>query len=113
MKNNNRRNFLKSIGTIGLGATLVAPISALADNAKNENADNAYAKDEVVKVNILQTTDIHCQVHPHDELFWENNQSVFRKTGGYAQITTLLNQLKKNLEIENLERKRLESLEKK
>jgi sulfur-oxidizing protein SoxB len=95
MKNNNRRNFLKSLGTIGLGATLVAPISALADNAKNENADNAYAKDEVVKVNILQTTDIHCQVHPHDELFWENNQSVFRKTGGYAQITTLLNQLKK------------------
>jgi 2',3'-cyclic-nucleotide 2'-phosphodiesterase (5'-nucleotidase family) len=95
MKNNNRRNFLKSLGTIGLGATLVSPISALADNAKNENADNAYAKDEVVKVNILQTTDIHCQVHPHDELFWENNQSVFRKTGGYAQITTLLNQLKK------------------
>lgn len=95
MKNNNRRNFLKSLGTIGLGATLVAPISALADNAKNENVENAYAKDEVVKVNILQTTDIHCQVHPHDELFWENNQSVFRKTGGYAQITTLLNQLKK------------------
>jgi 2',3'-cyclic-nucleotide 2'-phosphodiesterase (5'-nucleotidase family) len=95
MKNNNRRNFLKSLGTIGLGATLVAPISALADNAKNENVENAYAKDEVIKVNILQTTDIHCQVHPHDELFWENNQSVFRKTGGYAQITTLLNQLKK------------------
>jgi 2',3'-cyclic-nucleotide 2'-phosphodiesterase (5'-nucleotidase family) len=95
MKNNNRRNFLKSLGTIGLGATLVAPISVLADNAKNENVENAYAKDEVIKVNILQTTDIHCQVHPHDELFWENNQSVFRKTGGYAQITTLLNQLKR------------------
>jgi 2',3'-cyclic-nucleotide 2'-phosphodiesterase (5'-nucleotidase family) len=95
MKNNNRRNFLKSLGTIGLGATVIAPISVLADNAKNENVDNAYAKDEVIKVNILQTTDIHCQVHPHDELFWENNQSVFRKTGGYAQITTLLNQLKK------------------
>ena len=95
MKNNNRRNFLKSLGTIGLGATVIAPISVLADNAKNENVENAYAKDEVIKVNILQTTDIHCQVHPHDELFWENNQSVFRKTGGYAQITTLLNQLKK------------------
>jgi 2',3'-cyclic-nucleotide 2'-phosphodiesterase (5'-nucleotidase family) len=95
MKNNNRRNFLKSLGTIGLGATVIAPISVLADNAKNETVENAYAKDEVIKVNILQTTDIHCQVHPHDELFWENNQSVFRKTGGYAQITTLLNQLKK------------------
>jgi len=95
MKNNNRRNFLKSLGTIGFGATVIAPISVLADNAKNENVENAYAKDEVIKVNILQTTDIHCQVHPHDELFWENNQSVFRKTGGYAQITTLLNQLKK------------------
>ncbi len=95
MKNNNRRNFLKSLGTIGLGATVIAPISAFADNTKNENVDKTYSKDEVVKVNILQTTDIHCQVHPHDELFWENNQSVFRTTGGYPQITTLLNQLRK------------------
>jgi 2',3'-cyclic-nucleotide 2'-phosphodiesterase (5'-nucleotidase family) len=33
---------------------------------------------------------VHCQVHPHDELFWENNQAVFRKTGGYAHLATYL-----------------------
>jgi S-sulfosulfanyl-L-cysteine sulfohydrolase len=29
-------------------------------------------------------------VHPHDELFWENNKTVFRKTGGYAHLATYL-----------------------
>jgi S-sulfosulfanyl-L-cysteine sulfohydrolase len=95
MKNNNRRNFLKSLGTIGLGASVIAPMSVLAETDHKESMNDTYAKDEVIKLNILQTTDIHCQVHPHDELFWENNQSVFRKTGGYPQLTTLLNQLRK------------------
>ena len=31
---------------------------------------------------------------PHDELFWESEQAVFRKTGGYAQLQTFLKQLK-------------------
>ncbi len=39
-------------------------------------------------VTLLQTTDVHCQLHPHDELFWENEKAVFRKTGGYAHLGT-------------------------
>lgn len=31
---------------------------------------------------------MHCQLHPHDELFWEKGKSVFRKTGGYANLAT-------------------------
>jgi 2',3'-cyclic-nucleotide 2'-phosphodiesterase (5'-nucleotidase family) len=46
-------------------------------------------------LSILQTTDVHCQVHPHDELFWENDQAVFRKTGGYAHLATYLRKEKK------------------
>ncbi|HQS51717.1 MAG TPA: 5'-nucleotidase C-terminal domain-containing protein, partial [Daejeonella sp.] len=38
---------------------------------------------------------VHCQVHPHDELFWENDQAVFRKTGGYAHLATYLRKEKK------------------
>jgi 2',3'-cyclic-nucleotide 2'-phosphodiesterase (5'-nucleotidase family) len=38
---------------------------------------------------------VHCQIHPHDELFWEDNKAVFRKTGGYAYMATMLNDLKK------------------
>ncbi|MFC3809928.1 bifunctional metallophosphatase/5'-nucleotidase [Lacihabitans lacunae] len=44
---------------------------------------------------LLQTTDIHCQIHPHDELFWENEQITFRKTGGYPQIATYIKKEKK------------------
>ena len=40
-------------------------------------------------ITILQTTDVHCQVYPHDELFWEHEQIVFRRTGGYANLATL------------------------
>jgi 2',3'-cyclic-nucleotide 2'-phosphodiesterase (5'-nucleotidase family) len=38
---------------------------------------------------------VHCQIYPHDEFFWENGKSVFRKTGGYAYISSLLKKLKK------------------
>lgn len=46
-------------------------------------------------ITLLQTTDVHCQVHPHDELFWENDRAVFRRTGGYAHIATLFEQVRK------------------
>jgi len=47
------------------------------------------------KITFLQTTDVHCQLHAHDELFWENKQITFRNAGGYAHLVTLLNVLKK------------------
>ena len=60
---------------------------------KNKSA----ADDKPFTICILQTTDVHCQVHPHDELFWENEKVVFRKTGGYAHLATYLqNERKKN-----------------
>lgn len=46
-------------------------------------------------VTLLQTTDVHCQLHPHDELFWENEQMVFRKAGGYAHVAELFNRIRK------------------
>lgn len=46
-------------------------------------------------ITLLQTTDVHCQIHPHDEMFWENNQPVFRKTGGYAHLATMINKIRK------------------
>lgn len=50
------------------------------------------------KLTILQTTDIHCQLHPHDELFWEDGQAVFRQCGGYPQLATRLKQIKEQSE---------------
>ncbi len=85
----NRRHFIKQITSLAAGAGLVttAPVVATAQKlqpVKKADIDN----DKPFAISILQTTDVHCQVHPHDELFWENNQPVFRKTGGYAQLAT-------------------------
>lgn len=92
---NSRRKFIKSLGKLGFGASILTTTpSALTahtfddDNNTERKASNNNAKPIVL--NILQTTDVHCQVHPHDELFWENNQAVFRKTGGYAHLATYL-----------------------
>ncbi len=94
---NNRRDFIKKIGTLG-GAGLLAssPIIAMADAKENSTPDyKTPAGDKPFTISILQTTDVHCQVHPHDELFWENEQTVFRKTGGYAHLATYLQKERK------------------
>ena len=98
----NRRNFIKSIGSLGIGATLVSPLSVLASdtNTESNEIENDEAKgnkpsSKSTTISILQTTDVHCQIHPHDELFWENEKAVFRKTGGYAFMSAMLKDLKK------------------
>ncbi|MFN7116035.1 MAG: bifunctional metallophosphatase/5'-nucleotidase [Saprospiraceae bacterium] len=89
-----RRRFLQKLGTLSASAGLVgaSPIIAAAETA---NGEEDFQTDKPIKINILQTTDVHCQVHPHDELFWENGQAVFRKTGGYAQLATYLKKERK------------------
>jgi S-sulfosulfanyl-L-cysteine sulfohydrolase len=96
-----RRKFLKSVGTLGLGAAVLPAITYAGGLDANgnpiESEESSKPKDpsKPQKITILQTTDIHCQIHPHDELFWENDQAVFRKAGGYAYIATMLKDLKK------------------
>ncbi len=94
--NSSRRNFLRFSTLSGLGLSL-NPLSAFASNtaAKTGKAFEADALPEGQQlVTILQTTDVHCQLYPHDELFWENEQIVFRRTGGYANLATLFKEIK-------------------
>jgi S-sulfosulfanyl-L-cysteine sulfohydrolase len=94
MQSNHRRKFLKSLSTLGAAATIIEPVKTFTN--KNFEIDNTFLSSEnKITVNILQTTDVHCQIHPHDELFWENDKAIFRKTGGYAYISAYLNQLRK------------------
>ena len=82
-----RRLFIKQITSLAAGAGLVTSAPVVATVQKLPSGKNVdIAADKPLTISILQTTDVHCQVHPHDELFWENNQPVFRKTGGYAQL---------------------------
>ena len=89
--NDNRRNFLRKLTAISSGSFISQlPIETFAGPVANRDSPG-----EPFTISILQTTDVHCQVHPHDELFWENDQAVFRKTGGYAHIATYLQQFRK------------------
>ncbi len=84
-----RRLFIKQITSLVAGAGLVKTAPVVATVQRQHSGKEAdIADDKPFTISILQTTDVHCQVHPHDELFWENNQPVFRKTGGYAQLAT-------------------------
>ncbi|RDB02551.1 bifunctional metallophosphatase/5'-nucleotidase [Runella aurantiaca] len=86
-----RRKFLQSglfTGAI-LGST--PPLLASEENTNSEKSNHAKSG----TITFLQTTDVHCQLHPHDELFWENNQLTFRKAGGYAHLATALDVLRK------------------
>lgn len=93
----NRRKFIQSIGlAAGAGLVSVHPIGALAAASEQLPVSGLSEEDDKpFTISILQTTDVHCQVHPHDELFWENDEKVYRKTGGYAHLATYLKQFRK------------------
>lgn len=104
MKNkttNPRRSFIKKMGVLGLGSIFTPSLlansnqeSSLTNDGQALMSSSKIDKGKIT-LQLLQTTDVHCQIHPHDELFWENEQAVFRKTGGYAELQTFLKQLKK------------------
>lgn len=81
-----RRKFITQIGALGAGTGLISlsPVMAATTIEKKKTNPSSFT------VTILQTTDVHCQIHAHDELFWENDQAVFRKTGGYSHLKTFL-----------------------
>ena len=100
MMHSNRRKFLRNSLLAGLGTGL-APIADVysADTPQNEAETDLNTTDLAPQsgtLTLLQTTDVHCQIHPHDELFWENNKAVFRKTAGYAHLATLFDKVRKS-----------------
>jgi len=95
MENNKRRDFIKSLGLLGIGSVITSPIRTIAGITEQDpSSKNDLTARKSTTISILQTTDVHCQIHAHDELFWENNKAVFRKTGGYANMAAMLNNLK-------------------
>ncbi|MDX5340846.1 MAG: bifunctional metallophosphatase/5'-nucleotidase [Cyclobacteriaceae bacterium] len=87
-----RRKFLAQLGALGASTSLAGVSQASTVSQKPKSNPNSFT------VSILQTTDVHCQIHAHDELFWENEKSVFRKTGGYSHLKTFLDQERAKLE---------------
>lgn len=95
---NSRRKFLRNSFLASLGAGFAPNVlSAKTDTptAYGSEATNSGTETNSGTLTLLQTTDVHCQIHPHDELFWEDNHMVFRKTAGYAHLATLFNEVRK------------------
>lgn len=93
---NNRRKFIQQISALGgVGLVSATGINEVAAAVGNQENNDFVEAEGTTTLTILQTTDVHCQVHPHDELFWENGKSVFRKTGGYAHLASYLAKEKK------------------
>ena len=95
----NRRKFIKQVGTLSAGVGLLStmPLNSESKELIETGDDLIPEEKKPFTITIYQTTDIHCQIHPHDELFWENDKPVYRKTGGYAQLSTYFkNERKKN-----------------
>ena len=94
----NRRKFLRNTLLTGLGASL-SPMAVSAKPPALKEQHTGEGSDPLEPLTgtltLLQTTDVHCQIHPHDELFWENEQAVFRQTAGYAQLATLFDKMRK------------------
>ena len=63
---NNRRNFIKKLSAFSASAALIsaAPMVAAAEKFSNDDEIDEAGKSFVIS--ILQTTDVHCQIHPHD-----------------------------------------------
>jgi sulfur-oxidizing protein SoxB len=86
---------MKIINRKTLSTVSILGILLLSVACKTEKSD-AMAKDATLKdtlsITILQTADIHGQLDPHPELFWEDKEIVFKERGGLANIKTLFDQ---------------------
>ncbi len=89
-----RRDFLRKSAALGLGAAMISlrPLHAKAqENDLNGSDRKDDATDGVTRISILYTSDIHAQLHTHDEFFWEDNKPVYKKRGGLAVLKTMIN----------------------
>lgn len=87
-----RRSFIAKLGALSAGTSLISFAPGCAGDPKNQTAEFDDIIKENFKLTIFQTTDVHCQIHPHDELYWENGESIFKKAGGYANLHTFIQQ---------------------
>ena len=96
MNQNNRRNFIKNAAVLGFGVpATMGPVSAAF--ASSDSASSAQAGSQQQAPNqfsLFITTDLHAQLHTHDEFFWENEKPVYKKRGGLAVLKTMIDSLR-------------------
>ncbi|WP_299392176.1 bifunctional metallophosphatase/5'-nucleotidase [uncultured Gelidibacter sp.] len=86
---------MKAIKKTLVKAVVLISILMISVACKTEASTPVNSKEntkDTLSITILQTADIHGQLDPHPELFWENEEVVFKNRGGLANIKTLFDQ---------------------
>ena len=97
--NADRRNFIKNAAVLGFGVpaslTTISKVHANTNNSMDQATDSNEASTQAEnEFSIFITTDLHAQIHTHDEFFWENGKAVYKKRGGIAVLKTMVDQLR-------------------
>ena len=90
---NSRRDFLKKSTFAGIGIPLAGVATAMA--CTSDESKIVPAIENPNHFTLLITSDIHAQLHTHDEFFWENGKAVYKKRGGLAVLKTMINHFRK------------------
>lgn len=71
-----------------LGLTVLASVSACSPSAKSTAIDGERAVPEAagVDITLLYVADLHAQLSPHPELFWESGEDRLEVAGGFARV---------------------------
>ena len=87
-----RRDFLKRSALLGMAAGLAPLQSAISAPVVNTDPEPLSPSLPLGngKVTLLYTSDIHAQLHTHDEFFWENGKAVYKRRGGLAVLKTMV-----------------------
>ncbi len=95
---NSRRDFFKNASLITAGAfmppSLANAVSGDSYHNKEIFSNKAVQNGKAQVFTLLHTSDIHAQLHTHDEFFFENGKPVYKKRGGFAVLKTMLQKLK-------------------
>jgi 2',3'-cyclic-nucleotide 2'-phosphodiesterase (5'-nucleotidase family) len=92
VKASSRRDFLKRSALLGMAAGLAPIHQAISAPAVNSIPEPSAPLLPLGngKVTLLYTSDIHAQLHTHDEFFWEDGKAVYKKRGGLAVLKTMV-----------------------
>ncbi|RDK88937.1 bifunctional metallophosphatase/5'-nucleotidase [Marinirhabdus gelatinilytica] len=79
-----KKSVIAALSIIGILLVLVSCKTEISNGMGTNNSVR-----DTLSITILQTADIHGQLDTHPELFWENENVLFKNRGGLANIKTL------------------------
>jgi 2',3'-cyclic-nucleotide 2'-phosphodiesterase (5'-nucleotidase family) len=90
-RESDRRQFLKRSALAGVATAVAGIPAAVATGLPSIEARGGEPQgDGSGRITLLITSDIHAQLHTHDEFFWEQEKPVFRRRGGLAVLKTMV-----------------------